>query len=246
MGDLGWQEYATAQGDDLRKVDSDSAPVSTALGVLGMPGLTAYFGMLEVCHPSAGETVVISGAAGAVGSIAGQIAKLQGCRLVGIAGSEEKVRHITDDLGFDAAFDYKSVTDYAAKLRELCPDGIDVYFDNVGGAITDAVIRLLNVKARVGICGQISQYNLKKPEAGPRLLRHLIVKRAKIEGFLVSDFRERSKEALGQLTKWVTKGRLKYRERTAHGIENAPQAFIEMLSGKNIGKQLVKLTDEKI
>ena len=241
VGGFGWREYAVADSKELRKLDPDAAPISTCLGVLGMPGVTAYFGLLDICDPQPGETVVVSAAAGAVGSAAGQIAKIKGCRAVGIAGSDEKVRHLTEDLGFDAAFNYKTADDAGAKLRKCCPDGVDAYFDNVGGAITDAVFSLLNTKSRVSVCGQISQYNLEKPEAGPRLLWHLIVKRAKVQGFLVFDYQDRYDAALAELSHWVRGGKLKYRERIAEGIENAPRAFIEMMSGKNIGKQLVKL-----
>ena len=187
-GGLGWQEYGVSDGNNLRKVDPTLAPISTALGILGMPGLTAYFGLLEICNPQAGETVFVSAAAGAVGSLVGQIAKIKGCRAVGSAGSDEKVDYVVDELGFDAAFNYKTTEDYGTQLAELCPDGIDAYFDNVGGAITDAVFPLINVKARISICGQISQYNLENPEQGPRFLWHLIVKRAKIQGFLVFEF----------------------------------------------------------
>ena len=245
FGDLGWQEYGVAEGQALVKIDPQAAPISTALGVLGMPGLTAYFGLLDICRPQSGETVVVSAAAGAVGSTVGQIAKIEGCRVVGIAGSDEKVGYVTQDLGFDAAFNYKVVDDYSAELQELCPDGIDVYFDNVGGQITDAVIPLLNVKARVAICGQISQYNLETPQMGPRLLWHLIVKRAKVEGFLVLDYAARREEGLHKLSEWVKSGKIKYRERIAEGIENAPRAFTEMLSGRNIGKQLVRVSGEQ-
>ena len=239
---LGWQEYAVSDGSDLRKVDPNLAPVSTALGVLGMPGLTAYFGMLEVAQPRAGDVVVISGAAGAVGSVAGQIAKIQGCRVVGIAGTDAKINYLVGELGFDAAFNYKSVENYYQVLREICPDGIDVYFDNVGGTITDAVFRLLRSRARVAVCGQVSQYNLEKPEVGPRILPALLVKQARAEGFLVSQFAQRSAEGLQQLAKWVRERKIKYREDIVEGIQNAPVAFIGMLQGHNMGKQLVKLS----
>ena len=186
----------------------------------------------------------MSGAAGAVGSVVGQIAKIKGCRVVGSAGTDEKIDYIVDELGFDAAFNYKNVTDYQAKLAELCPDGIDVYFDNVGGQITDAVFPNLRVKGRVVICGQISQYNLEKPETGPRFLWHLITQRARIEGFLVFDFVDRHADALIQMAEWIKQDKLKYRETIAEGgIEKAPAAFISMLKGGNIGKQLVKIAD---
>ena len=241
-GGLGWQEYGVSDGDNLRKVDPTLAPISTALGILGMPGLTAYFGLLEICDPQPGETVFVSAAAGAVGSLVGQIAKIKGCRAVGSAGSDEKVDYVVDELGFDAAFNYKTVKNYGAKLAEQCPEGIDAYFDNVGGAITDAVFPLINVKARVSICGQISQYNLENPEQGPRFLWHLIVKRAKIEGFLVFEFADKHDDGLRQMAEWIQAGKLKYREEITEGFENAPAAFIGMLKGSNIGKQLVKVT----
>ena len=185
-GMLGWQEYAVAQGRELRKIDPSQAPISTALGVLGMPGLTAFFGLLDIGDPQPGETVVVSGAAGAVGMVAGQIAKINGCRVVGVAGSDAKTSWLLDELGFDAALNYKTAADCYGKLKELCPDGVDIYFDNVGGTITDAVMRLLNVKARISVCGQLSQYNLERPETGPRWLGQLIVKQARAQGFLVT------------------------------------------------------------
>jgi len=241
MGMFGWQEYAVSDGKGVRKLDPSIAPVSTSLGVLGMPGLTAYFGLLTVGQPKAGETVLVSGAAGAVGSYAGQIAKIHGCRAVGIAGSEDKIRWLRDELGFDAVLNYKTTTDYRAALSELCPNGVDVYFDNVGGAITDAVFPLLNPRARVPVCGQISNYNLEKPEMGPRLLPLVLTKQIKVEGFLVFQFAERYAEGLSQMTEWVRAGRLKYKETVMDGIENAPQAFLSMLQGGNTGKQLVRL-----
>lgn len=242
-GMLGWQEYAVAQARDLRKVDPVLAPISTALGVLGMPGLTAYFGMLEIGDPEPGETVVVSGAAGAVGMLAGQIAKIEGCRVVGVAGSDAKVAWLCDELGFDAAFNYNTAEGCERALEDLCPAGIDVYFDNVGGVVTDAVVQLINVKARIAVCGQISQYNLETAEAGPRWLHQLIVKQAKVQGFLISAYAERFPEGRAQLAAWLAQGKLKYREHVAQGIEAAPQAFIGMLQGKNQGKQLVQLSE---
>lgn len=241
-GMLGWQEYALSDGQGLRKIDPTIGPISTALGVLGMPGLTAYFGLLEIANPMPGETVVISGGAGAVGSVVGQIAKIKGCRVVGSAGSDAKINHMVGELGFDAAFNYRSIENYYDALHEICPEGIDVYFDNVGGAMTDAVFRLLRPRARVAVCGQISQYNLEQAEMGPRLLRYLLVKQARAEGFLVFQFADRYPEALQQLTRWLQEGKLKYREDIVDGIENAPRAFLGMLHGRNMGKQLVKLS----
>jgi NADPH-dependent curcumin reductase CurA len=240
-GPLGWQEYAAASAKTLRKIDPKVAPVSTALYVLGMPGLAAYFGLLEICRPQPGEAVVISGAAGAVGSLVGQIAKIKRCRAIGIAGSDEKVNYLIGEMGYDSAFNYKTIGDYDAKLRELAPNGIDVYFDNVGGPITDAAIYRLNQRARVAVCGQISQYNAETPELGPRWLGQLTIKQAKLEGFLVRQFADRFEEAYRQLGNWLRDGKIHYRETVIEGIENAPKAFIGMLEGRNIGKQLVKI-----
>jgi NADPH:quinone reductase len=243
QGEFGWQEYAVSDGKGIRKIDPSIAPISTAIGVLGMPGLTAYFGLLEIGQPKAGETVVISGAAGAVGMVVGQIAKIKGCRVVGIAGSDDKVRYLVDELGFDGAFNYKTTKNYVEKLKELCPNGIDVYFDNVGGEITDAVIPLLNVKGRMSICGQISQYNLEKPETGPRWLWAMIVKQARVEGFLVFQFFDKFGPAAAEMAGWIKEGKLKYREDIVEGFENMPKAFIGMLEGDNTGKRLVKVSE---
>lgn len=243
VGMFGWQELAVVQGRELRKLDLDLAPLSTALGVLGMPGLTAFFGLLDICDPRPGETVMVSGAAGAVGALVGQIAKIQGCRVVGAAGSDAKISWLLDELGFDAAFNYKTVVDLEGELEVVCPDGIDVYFDTVGGAITDAVLGQLHAKARVSVCGQVSQDNLMEPEKGPRWLDQVIAKQAKLQGFLISGYVERFPEGLAQLAGWLYQGKLKYWENITQGIESAPQAFIGMLRGNNHGKQLVLLSD---
>jgi NADPH:quinone reductase len=242
-GMLGWQDYAIGTAKALRHIDPTVAPAATWLYVLGMPGLTAYFGLLDICRPQPGETVVISGAGGAVGSLVGQIAKIKRCRAIGIAGSDQKVQFITQTLGFDAAFNYKNGADYHAKLKELCPTGIDVYFDNVGGPITDAVMQLINTRARVAVCGQISQYNAERPELGPRWLHQLVIKQAKVEGFIVFQYSDRYEEGLRQLSTWLREGRLKHHEDIMDGLENAPRAFIRMLEGENLGKQLVKIAD---
>jgi NADPH-dependent curcumin reductase CurA len=243
MGDTGWQTHCVTDGRGFRKVDPALAPISTSLGVLGMPGLTAYFGLLEVGALKDGETVVVSGAAGAVGSLVGQIAKIHWCRVVGVAGADDKVQWLTGELGFDAAFNYKTVEpgQYRAKLAELCPGGIDVYFDNVGGPITDAVFPLMNVHARVVVCGQIHHYNDTKAAEGPRHLFHLVIKRARVEGFLVFDFAARYEEGLTRMAAWLREGKLKYREQVYEGIENVPRAFIGMLGGENTGKMVVKV-----
>jgi len=242
-GQWGWQEHAAVDAKTLRKLDPKVAPVSTALGVLGMPGMTAYFGLLDICNPKPGETVLVSGAAGAVGSLVGQIAKIKGCRAIGIAGTDDKVEWLTKELGFDGAFNYKTTDNYAAKLKELCPQGIDCYFDNVGGAITDAVFPLMNLFGRVSVCGQISQYNLEKPEQCPRLLGFVLVKQLKVEGFIVTRFMTRWAEGIGQMATWLREGKLKYREEIVEGFENAARAFIGLLQGDNTGKMLVKARD---
>ena len=238
------RNMAVATDRECGKIDPKFAPISTALHVLGMPGLTAYFGLHDICHVQPGESVVVSGAAGAVGSVAGQLAKLQDCHVVGIAGSDEKIEYLATELGYDAGINYKSTADIRAALKEHCPDGIDVYFDNVGGPITDAVFPLLNLAARVGICGQISLYNATEAPQGPRLFTHLIIKRATVRGFLVLDFVKRFQEVQAKLARWHQEGKLTCRERITGGIENAPSAFLEMMQGANIGKQLVRLTPE--
>lgn len=239
-GFWGWQEFAISDGTGLRKIDTDLAPPSTALGVLGMPGMTAYFGFLEICQPKQGEMVVVSAAAGAVGSLVGQIAKIKGCSAVGITGSDSKIEWITRELGFDAAFNYKTTDDYVARLKELCPNGIDCYFDNVGGAVTDAIFPVLNTKARIAICGQISQYNSAKPQSGAPVFSYLLTKSARAEGFLVYNFADRFADGMAHMAKWIKEGKIKYRETIVEGFENAPRALIGVLSGENTGKMIVK------
>ena len=244
VGHWGWQEYALSDGSDLMPFDSSLGPLSTALGVLGMPGMTAYFGLLEIGRPKPDETVFVSGAAGAVGSLVGQIARIQGCRVAGSAGSDEKVAYLLDELGFDAAFNYRDVSDYAAVVRVACPQGVDVYFDNTGGPVTDAVFPQLNTGARVVVCGQIDQYNDPERAQGPRLLWHLIMKQARAEGFLVFQFLDRYPEGQRQMAAWISEGRISWRETVVDGIENTPKAFIGLFIGANVGKQLVRLVNE--
>ena len=244
VGDLGWRELAVVPAESLTRVDPGQESLSTTLGILGMTGLTAYFGLLHVCQPQAGETVVISGAAGAVGSTVGQLAKIKECRVVGVTGSQTKARYLKEQMGFDEALVWGSEPSGPDRLAAHCPDGIDVYFDNLGGAVTDAVVTLLNLKARVAVCGQSSQYNLDRAEQGPRWLRNLIIKRARIQGFLVWDFVSQHPQALRQLQDWLRSGKLRNREHVVEGIENAPRAFIEMLEGRHLGKYLVKLSPE--
>ena len=241
-GEGRWAEHTVLPGTDLRHVDPELAPISTALGVLGMPGVTAYLGMTDVVEPSPGETVVVSAAAGAVGSVAGQVASLAGARVVGTAGSDVKCDWLTEDLDFDAAINYKATDDLQGDLRTACPDGIDGYFDNVGGPITDAVWPLLNVRASVAVCGQIATYNATEVPTGPRKLGQLIQSRATVEGFLVSDYDdEQWATALRRLGRFVREGAVQYREHVVEGFENAPTAFMGLFEGVNIGKQLVRV-----
>lgn len=242
-GEGTWAEYSVLDAGDVAPVDPGIAAPPAYLGVLGMPGRTAYFGLLEVGEPKPGDTVVVSGAAGAVGSVVGQIAKLNGCRVVGFAGSEEKTRWLTDDLGFDAAINYKATDDYGAALDEAAPDGVDVYYDNVGGPITDAVFTKLNLDARVAVCGQIAHYNDESVPTGPRKLPQLIAPRAKVQGLLVSDYATRFGEASEQLAEWVASGEIDHRESIVEGLENAPDAFLGLFSGDNIGKQVVRVAE---
>jgi NADPH-dependent curcumin reductase CurA len=238
VGQLGWQEYAVARAGTLHKV-VPGAPLQANLHVLGTNGLTAYFGLFDVGQPRPGDTVVVSAAAGAVGQLVGQLARLAGCRAVGITGGEEKKRELLETFGYDAAVDYKN-DDVRAALKEACPNGVDVYFDNVGGEISAAVHGRLNVGARIPICGQVSQYNLERPEPTfhPALL---IVFRARMQGFLVNDYASRFGEAVPRLAAWLANGDLRYTEDVTDGLENAPEAFMRMLRGENRGKTLVRI-----
>ena len=239
-----WADYSLLDADSVSPVDPSVADLPAYLGVLGMPGRTAYFGLLEVGEPKPGETVVVSGGAGAVGSVVGQVAKMNGCRVVGFAGTEEKVEWLTDDLGFDAGINYKREDDYRGALDDVAPDGVDVYFDNVGGPITDAVFTKLNLDARVAVCGQIAHYNDEDTPTGPRKLPLLIPSRAKVQGLLVSDFATRFGNASEQLGKWVASGDLTHRETVVDGLENAPDAFLGLFSGDNVGKQVVSVSEQ--
>ena len=241
---LGWQEYAIGGGPALRKVDPSIAPISTANGVLGMPGMTAYFGLLDVGQPRPGETIVVSAASGAVGQVVGQIGKIMNCRVVGIAGGAKKCAFVKDELGFDACIDYKAEKDLDAAIRAACPNGPDVYFDNVGGDITDAVLRNINTFGRVALCGSISQYNATTPPQGQRLLGTFVGKRVMARGFIVTDFANKYDPARRQMGEWVKAGKIKYREDIVDGIDKAPRAFIGMLRGENFGKMLVRVGKE--
>ncbi len=239
IGQLGWQDYAVARGGALRLVPPVVDPPTLALHAVGGTGFTAYFGLLDVGRPKPGDTVVVSGAAGAVGHVVGQIAKLAGCRAVGISGGPEKTRDLTELYGYDVAIDYKN-DDVRAALKEACPRGVDVYFDNVGGEISAAVHARLALHARIVICGQVSQYNAEGP-APTFDPRALIVFRARMEGFLVSDYAHRFDEAGVRLAHWIARGSIRWREHVTDGLENAPAAFIGMLNGENRGKALVRV-----
>jgi NADPH-dependent curcumin reductase CurA len=240
-GFFGWRLYTIAKAEELRKVDPRVKPVTAALGVLGIPGLTAYFGLLDIGQPKQGETVVVSGAAGAVGTVVCQIAKIKGCRVVGIAGSDEKNRYLREELGVDAAINYKTAGDMRKALHESCPKGIDIYFDNVGGEVSDAVMPLLHHGARIILCGQISLYNLDKPDIGPRPQPYLLVYSALMKGFIITQYMARFPEGASQLGKWFAEGKLKYAESVVEGFENTPRAFIGLFTGENLGKQIVKV-----
>jgi NADPH-dependent curcumin reductase len=239
LGSAGWQDYAVSNGTGLRKLDPAVAPVTTALGVLGMPGLTAYAGLLEIGQPKAGETVVVAAASGAVGSVVGQIAKISGCRVVGIAGGADKCRFVVDTLGFDACINHRA-PDFREALAAACPKGIDVYFENVGGAVQQAVWPLLNDFARIPVCGLIAQYNLATPMPGPDMFT-VLRKRLTLRGFIVTDFAAKQADFLRDAGEWVRSGRIKYREDIVDGLENAPTAFLGLLGGKNFGKLLVRV-----
>lgn len=243
-GFLGWQDYAVTDGTNLSELPKDpSIPVTAYLGLFGFIGMTAYFGLLDIGKPKVGETLVVSGAAGAVGSLVGQIGKIQGCRVVGIAGSEEKCRWLKDELGFDAAINYKTES-VLESLQQHCPDGIDVYFENVGGEILDAVLSLINLRARIVLCGLISQYNATEPVPGPYNFVNILIKRAKLEGFIVLDYFDRAQEALADLNQWYAQGKIKYRVDVIDGLENAPSTINKLFDGTNQGKLIIRVSEE--
>ncbi len=241
LGNLPWKERQVAKAKQLKKVDDSLAPLGYYLGILGMPGLTAYFGLLDIGRPEAGETVVISGASGAVGSVVGQIAKIKGCHVVGIAGSDEKIRYMIDELNFDQGINYHKTSDMKQTLDVVCPYGVDVYFDNVGGEISDAVISFINHGARIVVCGQISMYNATKQPVGPRPQPLLVTRSAIMQGFIVSDYGTRFDEGIKTLAKWLKDGKLTYKQTVTQGFDNLPKAFLGLFKGENIGKYLVEL-----
>jgi NADPH-dependent curcumin reductase CurA len=254
VGDLvesyaGWQDYALSDGRGVRKLDPAVAPISTALGVLGMPGMTAWVGLTNIGQPKPGETVVVAAASGAVGSVVGQLAKVKGCRVIGIAGGERKCRSVVDELGFDACIDHRG-PDFAEALRAACPSGIDVYFENVGGAVFDAVLPLLNTFARLPICGLIAHYNATGLPTGldrlPMLMGQVLIKRLTLRGFIVFDFAGQQPDFLAEVGPMVHDGRIKYREDFVDGLENAPRALIGLLRGENFGKLIVRVSKEEL
>jgi NADPH-dependent curcumin reductase CurA len=242
-GTVGWQDYAISDGSDQRVIDPGPLPLTAFLGLFGMVGLTAYFGLLDIGKPKAGETLVVSGAAGAVGSIVGQIGKIVGCRVVGIAGSDAKCAWLTEDLGFDAAVNYKT-ENVVRKLHKHCPDGIDVIFENVGGEILDAELTWINNYARVAVCGLISGYNAAEKVPGPSAFPMVLIRRARVEGFIVIDYLDRTGEAIAKLSEWYAEGRLKYRVDVYDGLETAPSNINRLFDGSNKGKLIIKVSDE--
>ena len=238
----GWQAYGLSSGKELRKLDPKLVPISTAIGVLGMPGMTAFVGLMDIGQPKPGETVVVSAASGAVGAVVGQLAKVKGCRAVGIAGSPDKCKYVVDELGFDACINYKT-DDLVPALKAACPAGVDIYFENVGGAVFAAILRVINKGARIPLCGIISEYNATGNPAGPNL-RPLLVNRALIKGFIVSDHPDRAPAFLQEVAPLVMSGRIKFREDIVEGLDNAPEAFIGLLHGKNFGKLMVRVSPD--
>lgn len=248
LSNSGWQEYAVEAAERVRQIDPDLAPVSTYLGVLGMPGLTAYTGLLNIGQPKPGETLVVAAAAGAVGSVVGQIARLKGCRVVGIAGSVVKCGHVVNDLGFDACIDHRSDT-FAADLKAACPNGIDIYFENVGGKVFETVLPLMNMFGRIPVCGLIAHYNQTMPARGidrvPMVLSAILVKRLTMRGFIVSDFASQQPAFERDMTAWLKTGQVKYREHVVDGFDNIVPAFQGLFRGENVGKLLVRLASNR-
>ncbi len=240
-GMLEWKQFQVTNGKGLQKVDASKAPLSAYLGILGLTGITAYVGLLKIGEPKEGETVLVSGASGAVGSIVGQIAQIKGCKVVGIAGSDEKIKLLTDTFGFDDGINYKTTENMRKAVKDACPNGVDVYFDNVGGEILDAAIANMNRFGRVVNCGAISLYNETEQPTGPRLETSLVKKSLKMQGFIVRDFQDDFKDIVPQLAAWLNEDKLTYEETIVEGFKNIPQAFIDLFNGKNKGKMVVKV-----
>jgi NADPH:quinone reductase len=240
VGMLPWATQMIVASKEIRKIDTSLAPASYYLGILGMPGLTAYFGLTDIGKPKSGETVVISGAAGAVGIVVGQIAKLKDCKVIGIAGSDDKINMLKDEFHFDEVINYKTTSNIGDAIKKACPDGVDVYFDNVGGEISDAVIANINFHARIVLCGQISLYNSTESEVGPRLQPMLLTRSVLMQGFIISNYQSRFGEGIIQLSQWVKEGKLTYKETIVNGFDKLPEAFIALFAGSNTGKMIVK------
>ncbi len=243
----GWQDYSLSDGEGTRKIDRSLGPISYALGVLGMPGLTAFTGLLNIGKPQPGETLAVAAASGAVGSVVGQIGKIKGCRVVGIAGGEQKCRFVRDELGFDACLDHRQ-PDLAERLKAACPNGIDIYFENVGGPILDAVLPFLNNFARIPVCGLIAHYNASELPPGPNrlplLMRAILAQRLTFRGFIVLDYASQFPDFIAQMGTWLSEGRVKYREDITDGLENAPRELIGLLRGENFGKKVIRVNPD--
>ena len=237
---IGWQKFWKTSTNNIRKINPDIAPIQTSVGVLGMPGMTAYFGFFEICKPIPGDTVVVSAASGAVGQLVGQLAKLSNCKVIGIAGSEDKCSYLEKNLNFDLTINYKNQNVYK-EIKSFCPEGVNIYFDNVGGKISDEVISNIAPYARIAVCGVISQYNLKQLELGHRIQRAVLTNQATVEGFLVFRFEQKYNIAINRMAKWLKEKKIIWKEDIIEGLENAPEAFIGLMNGKNFGKLLIKV-----
>ena len=244
MGMLGWENYSVSDGRLLRKIPSGSAPLSYHLGILGMPGMTAYIGLMKIAEAKPGDNVFVSAASGAVGSVVGQLAKIHGCHVAGSAGSDDKVALLTDEFGYDVAFNYKSSEALGDSVKNACPEGVDVLFENVGGEIFEAVLWNIRDYGRIALCGMIADYNIDEPQPGPRGMMLMIARRLTMRGFIVSDHPKWCEEYAGKAIGWLQQGKLTYRESITEGVKNAPQAFIDLLKGRNTGKQIVQLSDD--
>jgi NADPH:quinone reductase len=240
VGMIPWQEISIHDGKGLQVIDKNAAHKSYYLSVLGMPGLTAYFGLLHICKPVKGETVVVSGAAGAVGIVVGQLAKINGCKVIGIAGSDEKANILKNDFGFDEVINYKTAADIKKEIANFCPNGVDVYFDNVGGEISDAVIANINFNARIALCGQISLYNITEVPMGPRIQPMLLTRSVLMQGFIIGNYKDSFSEGIKHLSQWINEGKLKYTETIEKGFDNLPKAFLGLFEGENMGKMIVE------
>jgi NADPH-dependent curcumin reductase CurA len=243
MGMLGWENYSVTDGRLVRKIPSAAVPLSYHLGILGMPGMTAYVGLMKIAEARPGDNVFVTAASGAVGSVVGQLAKILGCHVAGSAGSDDKVATLMDEFSYDTAFNYKTSESLAESVQQSCPDGVDVLFENVGGDIFEAVLWNMRDYGRVALCGMVAEYNLEEPQPGPRGMILMIGRRLTIRGFIVTDHPEACDEYVKKAIRWLQQGKLRYRESIVEGVENAPQAFIDLLKGRNTGKQIVQLSD---